>query len=157
MTLVKEEGDKDESKQEPEVVYETNCHWENCCREFDTQEQLVQVGHVTTQRPCDHNVASRTTSRQRGWMGEGGSSVFLFEQCENLQTLQLMKVPAAPAGSCAAQFFTLRPRKIKALPARELQALADTAAGFLIGRRAGGNGLREPGGESELSLAESRM
>lgn len=44
MTLVKEEGDKDESKQEPEVVYETNCHWENCCREFDTQEQLVQVG-----------------------------------------------------------------------------------------------------------------
>ncbi|XP_076014427.1 transcriptional activator GLI3 [Genypterus blacodes] len=41
MTLVKEEGDKDESKQEPEVVYETNCHWENCCREFDTQEQLV--------------------------------------------------------------------------------------------------------------------
>lgn len=41
--MVKEEGDKDESKQEPEVVYETNCHWENCCREFDTQEQLVQV------------------------------------------------------------------------------------------------------------------
>ncbi|KAF3703737.1 Zinc finger protein GLI3 Neural-specific DNA-binding protein xGLI3 [Channa argus] len=42
MTLVKEEGDKDENKHEPEVVYETNCHWENCCREFDTQEQLVQ-------------------------------------------------------------------------------------------------------------------
>ncbi|XP_076146825.1 transcriptional activator GLI3 isoform X2 [Alosa pseudoharengus] len=41
MTLVKEEGDKDEGKQEPEVVYETNCHWESCCREFDTQEQLV--------------------------------------------------------------------------------------------------------------------
>ncbi|XP_075068644.1 transcriptional activator GLI3 isoform X2 [Mixophyes fleayi] len=41
MTLVKEEGDKDESKQEPEVVYETNCHWEACSREFDTQEQLV--------------------------------------------------------------------------------------------------------------------
>lgn len=47
MTLVKEEGDKDESKQEPEVVYETNCHWENCCREFDTQEQLVQVSQHT--------------------------------------------------------------------------------------------------------------
>lgn len=46
MTLVKEEGDKDESKQEPEVVYETNCHWENCCREFDTQEQLVQVSNT---------------------------------------------------------------------------------------------------------------
>uniref|UniRef100_A0A2K6LW90 GLI family zinc finger 3 n=1 Tax=Rhinopithecus bieti TaxID=61621 RepID=A0A2K6LW90_RHIBE len=40
-TLVKEEGDKDESKQEPEVIYETNCHWEGCTREFDTQEQLV--------------------------------------------------------------------------------------------------------------------
>lgn len=48
MTLVKEEGDKDESKQEPEVVYETNCHWENCCREFDTQEQLVQVSGTHT-------------------------------------------------------------------------------------------------------------
>lgn len=48
MTLVKEEGDKDESKQEPEVVYETNCHWENCCREFDTQEQLVQVSGAHT-------------------------------------------------------------------------------------------------------------
>lgn len=44
--LVKEEGDKEEGKQEPEVVYETNCHWEGCCREFDTQEQLVHVsGH----------------------------------------------------------------------------------------------------------------
>ncbi|XP_059380385.1 transcriptional activator GLI3-like [Carassius carassius] len=41
MTLVKEEADKEEGKQEPEVVYETNCHWEGCCREFDTQEQLV--------------------------------------------------------------------------------------------------------------------
>uniref|UniRef100_A0A8C1DTU6 GLI family zinc finger 3 n=1 Tax=Cyprinus carpio carpio TaxID=630221 RepID=A0A8C1DTU6_CYPCA len=41
MTLVKEEGDKEEGKQEPEVVYETNCHWEGCSREFDTQEQLV--------------------------------------------------------------------------------------------------------------------
>ncbi|XP_065150919.1 transcriptional activator GLI3 isoform X1 [Paramisgurnus dabryanus] len=41
MTLVKEEGDKEDGKQEPEVVYETNCHWEGCCREFDTQEQLV--------------------------------------------------------------------------------------------------------------------
>ncbi|KAI5617063.1 transcriptional activator GLI3, partial [Silurus asotus] len=41
MTLVKEEEDKEDGKQEPEIVYETNCHWENCCREFDTQEQLV--------------------------------------------------------------------------------------------------------------------
>lgn len=66
MTLVKEEGDKDESKQEPEVVYETNCHWENCCREFDTQEQLVQVRHK-------HQVQERlwwggSASRMRAWM-----------------------------------------------------------------------------------------
>lgn len=46
-TLVKEEGDKDESKQEPEVIYETNCHWEGCTREFDTQEQLVHVSGGT--------------------------------------------------------------------------------------------------------------
>lgn len=63
MTLVKEEGDKDESKQEPEVVYETNCHWENCCREFDTQEQLVQVGHVTSGGPL-------STRRTAEWSEE---------------------------------------------------------------------------------------
>ncbi|KAM8858129.1 zinc finger protein GLI2a [Synchiropus picturatus] len=33
--------DKDECKQEPEAVYETDCHWEGCGKEFDTQEQLV--------------------------------------------------------------------------------------------------------------------
>lgn len=43
ITQVKEEEDKEDGKQEAEVVYETNCHWENCCREFDTQEQLVHV------------------------------------------------------------------------------------------------------------------
>ncbi|ELW70376.1 Transcriptional activator GLI3 [Tupaia chinensis] len=47
-TLVKEEGDKDESKQEPEVIYETNCHWEGCTREFDTQEQLVHMLRCST-------------------------------------------------------------------------------------------------------------
>ncbi|KAL4623423.1 transcriptional activator GLI3-like [Arapaima gigas] len=40
MTLVKEE-DKDDGRQEPETVYQTSCQWEGCCREFDTQEQLV--------------------------------------------------------------------------------------------------------------------
>ncbi|XP_066503413.1 zinc finger protein GLI2b isoform X2 [Hoplias malabaricus] len=37
----KEELDREEGKQEPEVVYETNCHWEGCSKEYDTQEQLV--------------------------------------------------------------------------------------------------------------------
>ncbi|XP_066497228.1 zinc finger protein GLI2a [Hoplias malabaricus] len=38
---LREEVDKDECKQEPEAVYETNCHWEGCSKEYDTQEQLV--------------------------------------------------------------------------------------------------------------------
>nr|XP_020488846.1 zinc finger protein GLI2-like [Labrus bergylta] len=36
-----EDLDKDECKQEPEAIYETNCHWEGCCKEYDTQDQLV--------------------------------------------------------------------------------------------------------------------
>ncbi|XP_043987952.1 zinc finger protein GLI2a isoform X4 [Gambusia affinis] len=36
-----EDLDKDECKQEPETVYETDCHWEGCGREYDTQDQLV--------------------------------------------------------------------------------------------------------------------
>lgn len=35
--------DRDECKQEPEAVYETNCHWEGCTKEYDTQDQLVHV------------------------------------------------------------------------------------------------------------------
>ncbi|KAM4711209.1 zinc finger protein GLI2-like isoform 2-T2 [Anableps anableps] len=38
---LKEDVDRDECKQEPEAVYETNCHWEGCSKEYDTQEQLV--------------------------------------------------------------------------------------------------------------------
>ncbi|XP_029450461.1 zinc finger protein GLI1 [Rhinatrema bivittatum] len=33
--------EKEDGKQEMEAVYETNCHWEGCTKEFDTQEQLV--------------------------------------------------------------------------------------------------------------------
>ncbi|XP_078057120.1 zinc finger protein GLI1-like [Mustelus asterias] len=36
------DGDKDDGRQEPECIYETNCHWEGCSKEFDTQDQLVQ-------------------------------------------------------------------------------------------------------------------
>jgi len=42
---LREELDKDECKQEPEAVYETNCHWEGCSKEYDTQDQLVHVSH----------------------------------------------------------------------------------------------------------------
>uniref|UniRef100_A0A4W3JNR7 GLI family zinc finger 1 n=1 Tax=Callorhinchus milii TaxID=7868 RepID=A0A4W3JNR7_CALMI len=37
----RDDPDKDDGKQEPEIVYETNCHWEGCAKEFDTQDQLV--------------------------------------------------------------------------------------------------------------------
>ncbi|XP_057703231.1 zinc finger protein GLI1 isoform X2 [Corythoichthys intestinalis] len=33
--------DKEDGKPEPETIYETNCHWESCNKEFDTQDQLV--------------------------------------------------------------------------------------------------------------------
>ena len=50
--------DKEDGKQEADAVYETNCHWESCSKEFDTQEQLV---HVRRERRKD-----------RGVGGEGG-------------------------------------------------------------------------------------
>lgn len=43
---LREELDKDECKQEPEAVYETNCHWEGCSKEYDTQDQLVHVSQL---------------------------------------------------------------------------------------------------------------
>lgn len=43
MDLMKEDVERDEFKQEPEAVYETNCHWEGCSKEHDTQDQLVHV------------------------------------------------------------------------------------------------------------------
>ncbi|XP_019522808.1 PREDICTED: zinc finger protein GLI2 [Hipposideros armiger] len=39
---LKEDLDRDDCKPEAEVIiYETNCHWEDCTKEYDTQEQLV--------------------------------------------------------------------------------------------------------------------
>lgn len=44
---LKDEADRDDCKPELEAVYETNCHWEGCSKEYDTQEQLVHVsGHT---------------------------------------------------------------------------------------------------------------
>lgn len=39
----RDELEKEDGKVEAEAVYETNCHWEGCTKEFDTQEQLVHV------------------------------------------------------------------------------------------------------------------
>ncbi|XP_071978154.1 zinc finger protein GLI2 isoform X1 [Engystomops pustulosus] len=41
VTDLKDDLDREDCKQEPEVIYETNCHWESCTKEFDTQDQLV--------------------------------------------------------------------------------------------------------------------
>lgn len=41
----RDELEKEDGKVEAETVYETNCHWEGCSKEFDTQEQLVHVSN----------------------------------------------------------------------------------------------------------------
>ncbi|XP_027525632.1 zinc finger protein GLI1, partial [Corapipo altera] len=41
MLDVREELEKEDGKAECEAVYETNCYWDGCAKEFDTQEQLV--------------------------------------------------------------------------------------------------------------------
>ncbi|OXB52824.1 hypothetical protein ASZ78_008629 [Callipepla squamata] len=41
MLGVREDLEKEDGKAESETVYETNCYWDGCAKEFDTQEQLV--------------------------------------------------------------------------------------------------------------------
>lgn len=55
---LKDEAERDDCKQELEAVYETNCHWEGCSREHDTQEQLVHVSRRATPDPR-HRAADR--------------------------------------------------------------------------------------------------
>lgn len=45
--------DKEDGKPEQEAVYETNCHWESCNKEFDTQDQLVHVRDTSTDGYCE--------------------------------------------------------------------------------------------------------
>uniref|UniRef100_A0A3Q2E5C0 GLI family zinc finger 2 n=1 Tax=Cyprinodon variegatus TaxID=28743 RepID=A0A3Q2E5C0_CYPVA len=66
-----EDTDRDECKQEPEAVYETNCHWEGCSKEYDSQEQLVHVG------PCMEEMGERIHF-------EGCSKA--YSRLENLKT-----------------------------------------------------------------------
>ncbi|XP_043536106.1 zinc finger protein GLI1-like [Chiloscyllium plagiosum] len=44
LLLGREDGDKDDGKQEP-AIYETNCHWDGCSKEFDAQDQLVHISN----------------------------------------------------------------------------------------------------------------
>ncbi|XP_033927418.1 zinc finger protein GLI1 isoform X3 [Melopsittacus undulatus] len=41
MLDAREDLEKEDGKPEAEAVYETNCYWDGCAKEFDTQEQLV--------------------------------------------------------------------------------------------------------------------
>ncbi|NWU92407.1 GLI1 protein, partial [Upupa epops] len=41
LTDVREDLEKEDGKPESETLYETNCYWDGCTKEFDTQEQLV--------------------------------------------------------------------------------------------------------------------
>ncbi|KAI9516688.1 hypothetical protein NQZ68_013745 [Dissostichus eleginoides] len=141
MTLVKEEGDKDESKQEPELVYETNCHWENCCREFDTQEQLVQA---TT--PACASVQQHPTERSSSGLSHppqstilfqviyiGGAAMSLFSDGEralpvcSLVEAAAVRLPVSPVSvSPALPVMRLPPKSILVA---FLQLLADKLAG----------------------------
>lgn len=73
---LKEDLERDECKQEAEVViYETNCHWEDCTKEYDTQEQLVHVS-LPAQGPAQPGAGPRPRGacslprlllERRGW------------------------------------------------------------------------------------------
>ncbi|XP_032296993.1 zinc finger protein GLI1 isoform X2 [Coturnix japonica] len=41
MLSIREDLEKEDGKPESETIYETNCYWDGCAKEFDTQEQLV--------------------------------------------------------------------------------------------------------------------
>lgn len=43
MLSVRDDLEKEDGKPESETIYETNCYWDGCAKEFDTQEQLVHV------------------------------------------------------------------------------------------------------------------
>ena len=59
---LREELDKDECKQEPEAVYETNCHWEGCTKEYDTQDQLVHVSPTKEKKRKKKTLPTQNTA-----------------------------------------------------------------------------------------------
>lgn len=63
---LKEDLDKEDCKQEAEVIiYETNCHWEDCTKEYDSQEQLVHVS-PKPQRPAHWGRAFQASAGEKG-------------------------------------------------------------------------------------------
>lgn len=57
--------DKEDGKPEQEAIYETNCHWESCSKEFDTQDQLVHVRDTSTDRYC--KIKRKKTGKTNFW------------------------------------------------------------------------------------------
>lgn len=53
--------DKEDGKTEQEAIYETNCHWESCNKEFDTQDQLVHVRDAGDYRKLHKGVVSNNS------------------------------------------------------------------------------------------------
>lgn len=49
--------DKEDGKPEQEAIYETNCHWESCNKEFDTQDQLVHVSNARSWKTLHDRIA----------------------------------------------------------------------------------------------------
>lgn len=79
---LKEDLDRDDCKQEAEVIiYETNCHWEDCTKEYDTQEQLVHVS-LRARQPAQWAELLGPLLERRGWRRQ-------LQQMPGLQPLQV--------------------------------------------------------------------
>lgn len=66
---LKDDVDRDDCKQEPEAVYETNCHWEGCSKEYDTQDQLVHVSVRLQKRPLQRRLKTFVDLKETELMG----------------------------------------------------------------------------------------
>lgn len=59
--------DKEDGKTEQEAIYETNCHWESCNKEFDTQDQLVHVRDAGDSRKIRKGFVSSHSLYRHCW------------------------------------------------------------------------------------------
>lgn len=112
---LKDDVDRDDCKQEPEAVYETNCHWEGCSKEYDTQDQLVHVSvsvrlEANTQK-ASYPVIQRTfrtsghdcLTLKHGW--NTGNSVRTQPLNPNIKVPESR--PVSRFGSVSVEFITI--------------------------------------------------
>ncbi|XP_067170172.1 zinc finger protein GLI1 isoform X3 [Apteryx mantelli] len=64
MLDVREDLEKEDGKPEAETVYETNCYWDGCAKEFDTQEQLVHKPYVCKIPGCTKRYTDPSSLRK---------------------------------------------------------------------------------------------